>query len=52
VERKKTAVTVRVAPFHPLPAAAVAEVRAEGERLLEFLEPDAPNPSVRFEPIG
>lgn len=52
VERKKTAVTLRVSPFRPMPAAAVREVIAEGERLLEFLEPEAPNPSVRFDPVG
>lgn len=48
VDRKKTSVTLRVTPFHQLPADAVAELTAEGERLLSFLEPDAPNPSVRF----
>ncbi|HVV20024.1 MAG TPA: winged helix DNA-binding domain-containing protein [Pseudonocardiaceae bacterium] len=50
VERKKTSTTLRVAPFRPLPAQAMRELTAEGERLLEFLEPDAANPSVRFEP--
>lgn len=50
VERKKTSTTLRVALFRPLPAQAVRELTAEGERLLEFLEPDAANPSVRFEP--
>jgi hypothetical protein len=48
VERKKTAVTLRVTPFHALPAAAVRELTEEAESLLGFLEPDAPNPSVKF----
>lgn len=46
--RKKTSVTLRVTPFRRLPADAVAELTEEGERLLAFLEPDAPNPSVSF----
>ena len=52
VERKKSAVTLRVTPFQRMPAHAVHEVTAEGERLLSFLEPDAPNPSVRFDPAA
>lgn len=48
VERKKTAVTLRVTPFHPLSATAVRELAEEAESLLGFLEPTAPNPSVKF----
>ncbi len=48
VERKKTSVTLRVTPLRRLSAAAVAELTEEAESLLGFLDPDAPNPSVRF----
>ncbi len=52
VERKKSAVTLRVSPFQRLPAQAEHDLTAEGERLLAFLEPDGPNPSVRFDPAA
>lgn len=52
VERKKTSVTLRVSPFRRLTAQAVRELTAEGEQLLAFLEPEAPNPSVRVESTG
>jgi len=40
-ERKREAATLRLRPFEPLPAGALAELEAEGAELLRFLEPDA-----------
>ena len=40
-ERKRNRATLRLAPFQPLPAAAVDPLVAEGEALLRFVEPDA-----------
>jgi hypothetical protein len=37
----KRGATLTVEPFEPLPRAAVREIGAEGERLLQFVEPDA-----------
>jgi winged helix DNA-binding protein len=45
---RKTAV-LTVSLFAPLPSAAKAELAAEGERLLRFLEPDAGPLDLRFE---
>jgi len=53
VERRKTSVTVRVLPFHPLSAAAVRALTTEAEALLGFLEPDADTAVVRIDdPVG
>ena len=47
VERTKHAATLRLEPFEPLPRAARAELRDEGERLVRFHEPDAKSYAVR-----
>lgn len=41
IERRKQAATLHLAPFAPLPDAALADLTAEGEALLRFVEPDA-----------
>jgi hypothetical protein len=41
VERKRSKATLRLAPFEPLPASAVAKLSTEGEALLRFVEEDA-----------
>ena len=38
---------IRLEPFEPLPRAALADVRDEGERLIRFHEPDAVSFAVR-----
>ncbi|MFC4062005.1 winged helix DNA-binding domain-containing protein [Planomonospora corallina] len=40
-ELKRRTATLLLTPFEPLPADALAELTAEGEALLRFLEPDA-----------
>ena len=47
VERAKSTATLRLEPFEPLPRAALADVRDEGERLIRFHEPDAVSFAVR-----
>jgi hypothetical protein len=46
-ERKKDRAVLRLEPFAPLPKAAVKELTKEGEALLGFLEPDAPDLEVK-----
>lgn len=41
IERKKTAATLKLAPFVSIPKAAKAAIEEEGEALLTFVEPDA-----------
>jgi hypothetical protein len=41
VERKRGTATLRMTPFQPLPAAAIAALTQEGEALLRFVEADA-----------
>ncbi|MCK6445742.1 MAG: winged helix DNA-binding domain-containing protein [Planctomycetes bacterium] len=48
VERKKRDATLTLAPFAKLAKAEREALAAEGERLLEFLEPDAEKRIVRF----
>ncbi|MFI0373534.1 winged helix DNA-binding domain-containing protein [Actinomadura sp. 1N219] len=40
-EYKRKVATLRLRPFEPLPQAALDELTAEGESLLQFIEPDA-----------
>jgi hypothetical protein len=47
VERSKTKATLGLQPFARLPRAARDELRAEGERLVRFHEPDAGSFTVR-----
>jgi hypothetical protein len=47
VKKKKEAV-LTLSPFAALAKKAKAEVEAEAERLVEFLEPDSPKHSVRL----
>ena len=47
VERVNSKATLRLEPFEPLPRAALADVRDEGERLVRFHEPDAVSFAVR-----
>jgi hypothetical protein len=47
VERTARKATLRVEPFEPLPRAARDELRAEGEGLVRFHEPDATSYAVR-----
>jgi hypothetical protein len=47
VERKKAAASLIIEPFAKLPAGARSDLEAEGERLLEFSEPDADRFAVR-----
>jgi hypothetical protein len=49
VKRTAKAATLRLAPFHPLPAGALDELHAEGEALLRFAEQDATAVDVRVE---
>jgi len=49
IERKKTIATLRVSPFAKLPAKTRAALLAEGERLADFLEPDASSVTVVVE---
>jgi Winged helix DNA-binding domain len=46
VTRTPRAATLTVTPFHPLPAAARAEVEAEGQRLVEWVADDAADHAV------
>jgi hypothetical protein len=48
VERTKRMATLRLEPFERLPRGARAELRAEGERLVRFHEPDAGSYAVRL----
>jgi hypothetical protein len=47
-ERVKQAVTLTVAPLAPVNAAVQAELMAEGDRLVRFVEPDARTYDVRI----
>lgn len=47
VERKKTAATITIVPFEPLPAKTRDEVTAEAERVLAFVEPEARTRDVK-----
>ncbi len=49
IHRKRGRAVLAVAPFKRLPAAAAAAVRDEGERLLEFTDPDTAAREVRLE---
>ena len=40
--------TLIVEPFAPIPAKAKAELKAEGERLLHFIEPNAATHKIQF----
>ncbi|GAA2640034.1 winged helix DNA-binding domain-containing protein [Actinomadura fulvescens] len=46
VERKRRVATLRLRPFEKLPRRALNALTTEGERLLEFAEPDAPERQV------
>lgn len=48
-EYKRKVATLRMRPFEALPRAAVDELRAEGEALLHFMEPDAKEAVVTLE---
>ncbi|GGL15989.1 hypothetical protein GCM10014719_17640 [Planomonospora parontospora subsp. antibiotica] len=48
-EVRRKAAVLRLTPFEPLPREAFAELTAEGEALLRFLEPDAAAFEVRAE---
>lgn len=48
VERTKAKATLELSPFEPLPRAARAELRDEGERLVRWHEPDATSYAVRL----
>lgn len=48
VERKKDAARIRLMPFHKEPKATLDAVAAEGEALLQFIEPDAATYEVEF----
>lgn len=48
VKRTRTVALLSVEPFEPLPKAAQAELKEEGQALLAFLEPDAPRAEVRL----
>jgi hypothetical protein len=52
VERKRGTATLRMTPFQPLPAAAIAELTEEGEALLRFVEADARSFAVEVETAG
>jgi hypothetical protein len=47
VTRAAKAATLLLAPFRPLPARALAPLRAEGEALLRFAEPEASTVDVK-----
>jgi hypothetical protein len=47
VRRRRDAATLTLEPFAPLPRSARAEVEAEGERLLRWIEDDATTFAVR-----
>ena len=48
IDRKKTAATMTIEPFEAVAKKTRAELAAEGERLVRFVEPDAPTIDVRF----
>ncbi|MBI1850036.1 MAG: AlkZ family DNA glycosylase [Planctomycetes bacterium] len=48
VTRKKSAATLTIEPFAPLPKKTKDEIAAEGERLLQFVEPDASERQIAF----
>ncbi|GAA3447457.1 winged helix DNA-binding domain-containing protein [Planomonospora venezuelensis] len=48
-ETSRRTATLRLTAFEPLPEEALAELTAEGEALLRFLEPDAAASEVRVE---
>lgn len=48
-EYKRKVATLRMRPFKALPRAAVAGLRAEGEAMLRFIEPDAKDTVVTVE---
>ena len=48
IDRKKNAATLVVEPFRPLARKTVAELEAEGDRLLDFTDDDAEERDVRF----
>jgi hypothetical protein len=48
IERKKNAASLFVEPFRPLARKTVAELEAEGDRLLGFTEDDAEVRDIRF----
>jgi hypothetical protein len=48
VERTKAKARLGLSPFEPLPRAARAELRDEGERLVRWHEPDATSYAVRL----
>jgi hypothetical protein len=53
VDRKKTSATLRVTPFHRLPAGVAEQFAEEGEQLLRFVEPDAATIGVQVvEPLS
>lgn len=48
VQRSRSVASLVAEPFEPLPRGARADLLAEGQGLLRFLEPDAPKLEVRF----
>jgi hypothetical protein len=48
-ERVKSTASLILKPFAPLPRTARAQFSEEGAALLRFIEPDAPQQTVRFE---
>ena len=48
IERKKNAAALVVEPFRPLSRKIVAELEAEGDRMLGFTDDDAETRDVRF----
>ena len=48
VELARQSATLIVEPFAPIPAKAKAELKAEGERLLHFIEPNATTHKIQF----
>jgi hypothetical protein len=50
VERSSSAARLVADAFEPLKRAAASELRAEGQRLVRFLEPDARSVEVRVDP--
>ena len=48
IERSARAATVTVEPFAPLPRPAKREISEEAERLVRFVDPEAPSHAVRL----
>ena len=48
VESARKSVTLVIEPFTPIPVKAKAELKAEGERLLHFIEPEAGAHKIQF----